>query len=72
MSLSISSLFSSIFPVVYADSEDKPTNGLEAKQDAAEEPGSEAAPAEEEDEPEDVSSEFFSSYVSVKWLIFEL
>jgi ubiquinol-cytochrome c reductase subunit 6 len=59
MSLSISSLFSSIFPVVHADSDEKPTNGLEAKQEAAEEPASEAAPAEEEDEPEDVSYEFF-------------
>jgi hypothetical protein len=54
MSSSVSSFFSSIFPVVHADSEEKPA---EAKQEGAEVPDSEAAAAEEEEEPEDVSYE---------------
>lgn len=40
---------------MYADSEEKPSNALEAKQETAQEPEPEAAPAEEEEEPEDVS-----------------
>jgi len=58
MSTSISSFLSSIFPVVHADSEEKPENGIAIKQGEAEEQESEseAATAEEEEEPEDVSS----------------
>lgn len=52
MRSSISSFFSSVFPVVHADSEEKHE---EVKQDAAEEVDSEAAPVEEPEEPEDVS-----------------
>lgn len=59
MSSSVSAFFSTIFPVVHADSEEKPGNGIEAKQNEADEPEpepeAEAAAAEEEEEPEDVS-----------------
>ncbi|KAF8222540.1 hypothetical protein L208DRAFT_595377 [Tricholoma matsutake] len=51
MRSSISSFFSSVFPVVHADSEEKHE---EVKQDAAEEVDSEAAPVEEPEEPEDL------------------
>ena len=60
MSSGISSFFTSIFPVVHADSEERPT---EAKQQEPEEPETEAPAAEEEEEPEDVSS-FLSSFES--------
>jgi len=63
MSSTISSFFSSIFPVVHADSEEKPADGTEPKQEESEEPESEAPAAEEDEEPEDVS-EFLSSFES--------
>ena len=72
MSSSISSFFSAIFPVVYADSEERPTNGSGAKQETAEEPESEAAPAEEDEEPEDVSYELLMLFGPVNIFAAEL
>lgn len=66
MSSSISSFFSSFLPVVYADSEGKPEQVAESKEEESkeEEPKEEEAEAEpaaeeEEEEPEDVSGPFF-------------